>query len=1324
MENERGNEIKNNRKESVINNQELQVRFLAVLNIGNSHISPDLEKYAWRSFATKVDDGDIDISVLEENKVEELVKFCIPIKKEYYAKSGIITDENGNPNLEATISARPELVKTNAEVAKMVEDSAINLNKIDYKNIGLNELIDAMSSANSAERKIIFDNFYRANIFTKEQEEEFNEDYGRLTDEEKEMLFDKDIPIEKCSKNVVEFWRKYCGLEDIEIVDENGNLIVENVEKCRDATIEKTAMKALTEWFDHNSTENGLNDKISKEELEKAYALLKFLSNAKTEKGKEFYASAVLRISTQNKKDNIGLQAIEEAFKTRDKSFDPEKVNLEISSILKEHEEGLEEFNVEEAIDNNEQAYKDLKKKNIETVVNFSPRQKMMYKKLKSIEIKEIRTNQAHYARNAKMIVQMYHQLNSMKERTKEQDELKEVLEFYIKLPENVNAFGAYIKKGNIKGISDPEKERIRLNTNEVTSLREDFEKVEEKEFSMEKDALDSNNPYARTKLNKKIEKMNRDIKIEDTMARYVVLNEKLKKLPKKENGKTDEYAYERKLLTDELNDVKSTILENYSAFRDYVSYDEEAKEYVIDDGKIDKSKFVRKHESTEIYELCIDIVRLRDRSKFAELQHSKEIELKKAKLLEAISNSGKREEFEKLLTSVDENGELTINELKVMDKVTELMNYVACGHAINNIENSIQNGFEFDSLSANEKADYLENVILLMAQKDDNECQQVASLAAKRIERTGIDLRDNTGKISEDKIFKFYNSFVDENRKIDSSEEVYKRFDLEEKYRDLESYNMRYNLNHIKRAFEVVKNPQLARIQEIETEISGKDLDYILTPEEKLSEKDRKVYEVFKKLDLNDETNKETIINLYWTAKNDYLTTKDENTYQFYKSIEKVITMDTNRIQFYDYLKADFIVKHADEDIFNSTHLDLRANIVSKVKNDMEKIKGKLKPYQEIIQCADEPEKFEKLFLEKAAQEREKAEERKKTQNEKTKQKEKGKNKGAKGVNNPELDRLRTLEEYLRLREVDLEDESLTANERYKLTTRKNKIEGRLRTDESFKHLCVRVDGISDSTKDCFDVKAIQEEVDILKEKLEVPITQEEAKALEEKEEEMNISALSQKKEKASDEPVKDSEVEAQKHEEMDVSAVADEAEKAKKEPTVEVVNLDESQIVQDSPIINQNNIKDADREEADTDGEKVEQEDENEIEDVEEPKDKRKDSQLPNEQDRPNNLFSNVANSIKTFISRFTTKKISDGTDNVRDNEMQGGFFSNLINRIKGTKDDKTEEKVPSVGENIKNETSFVPQAKVNESEAVRKTQESIKTTGTKDMEIGDNF
>lgn len=1323
MENERGNEIKNNRKESVINNQELQVRFIAILNIGNSRVSPDLERYAWRSFATKVDDGDIDISILEDNKVEEVVKFCIPIKKEYYAKSGIITDENGNPNLEATIIARPELVKTNAEVAKMIEDSVIDINKIDYKNIGLNELIDMMNSADTKGRIEINQAIYRTIFDSEEKEKEI--------EEVKETIAEYDNTVEGKKEYSEEFIEK---LEkklktyeiDIQIRNPDGSINEQAVKEGVDALREFDDTRELNEWLITNTTEKGIR---SKEEAEKGYKLLEKLSKSENPKIKAYYESVVRRILNRPVYDEKeALESIKIFFNSNVTISSDEKIDKSIAGNKEDYSPeffgkfGLDEFNLEEAIARNEQIYKELKKKNIETVVNFSPRQKMMYKKLKSIEIKEIRTNQAHYARNAKTIVQMYHQLNSMKERTKEQDELKEVLEFYIKLPENVNAFGAYIEEGNIQGISDPEKLKINLNIDEVTSLREDFENVEKSEFSMEKDALDSNNPYARTKLNKKIEKMNRDIKIEDTISRYVILSEKLKKLPSKDEN--DEHAYERKLLSDELRDVKNTILENYSAFREYVSYDEKAKDYIIDDSKIDKNKFIRNHKSTEIYELCIDIVRLRDRSKFAEIQHSKEIEFKKAKLLEAISNSEKRDEFENLLTSVDENGKMTINELKLRDKVTELMNYVACGHAINNIENSIKNGFEFDSLSANEKADYLENVILLMAQKDDKECQEVANLAAKRVERTGIDLRDNTGKISEDKIFKFYNSFVDENRKIYSSEEVYKSFDLEEKYRNLESYNMRYNLDHIQRAFEIVKNPQLAKIQEIENEINGKDLDYILTPEERLSEKDRKVYEVFKKLDLNDSTNRETIINLYWTAKNEYLTTKNEDTYHFYKSIEKVITMDTNRIQFYDYLKADFIVKHADEDIFNSTHLEMKANIVLKVKNDIEKIKEKLKPYQEIMQSAEEPEKFERLFLEKAAQEREKAEERKQTKNENSKQKEKGKNKGAKSVKNPEVDRLRTLEEYLKLREVDLEDENLTANERYKLTTRKNKIEGRLRTDENFKHLCVRVDGISDSTKDCFDVKAIQEEVDMLKEKLEVPITQEEAKALEEKEEEMNISALSQKKEKASEEPVKDSEIEVQKHEEMDVSAVADEAEKAKKEPTVEVVNLDESQIVQDSPIINQNNVKDSDREEADTDGKKVEQEDENNMEKVEESKDKRNDSQLLTEQDKQSNPFSNVANYIKNFISRFTTKKISDGTNNIRNNDLQSGFFSNLINRIKGTKDDLNRDKAPSTSENIKEETSFVPQAKVNEREAVIKAQKARKTSEAKDIEIGDKI
>lgn len=1335
MENER--KEKNN---NIINNDELQMRFVAILNAGSSYISPELEKYAWRRFARKVEDGDIDVSVLEDNEVEVVSKVCITLKKEYFEKSGIITDEYGNPNLQATISERPELAKTNSDVAKMIEESVVDLKNVDYKNIGLNELVDMMRNADSAGRKIIFDNFYEKRIYTEEEEKENDKDYNELSDEERKTIYDENRPIEECSGKQFKIYEKKSG---IKCYDEEGILIPEKAEEARKLSKEKDAVRALKKLVERNSENGKLKDKIDVHELEKMYALLKFISNSKTPIIKATYASFVLIITGKNQEKDAGLKEIEDAFKTKDRMFKHDEVELEAGSIIDEElnftkgisNEELLDSDIEKIKSSNEEAFRESKKNNIDTVVNFSPRQKMMYKKIKAIEVKEIRKNQVHYARNAKIIVKMYEQLNAIKEPTKEQEDLKKVLEFYIKLPENAKVFSAYIKKGKIKIEENSKEDGIRVDENDVTSLRENFEKIEE----IEKDTLENNNIYARKKLSNKIEKMNQDINVENTIARYLILNEKLKKIS--ENHKDNEHTYERKLLTDELKSIKTTILENKSAFRDYVSQDKETNQYFVDDNKINKKEFIKQHKSSKIYELCIDIVRLRDKSKFVELQHSEEIERKKTELLELISTSDKREEFEALFTSTNKNGKIVINEQKVIGKVTELMNYVACGNAINNIENSIKNGFEFDLLSASEKADYLENVILLMAQKDDKECQEVASLAAKRVERTGIDLRDNTGKISEDKIFKFYNSFVDDTRKISSSEEVRKRFKLEEKYRDLESYNMRYNMENIEKGFEIVKIPQLRRIQELENKINENELDYILTPEEKLSEKDRKVYEVFNKLDLNDETNKETIINLYWTAKNEYLTTKNEKAFEFYKSLEKVITMDTNRIQFYDYLKADFIVKHADEDIFNSTHLDARASIVSKVKIDMERIKGKLKPYQEIMQSVDEPEKFEKLFLEKAEEERKIAEENRKNQTKNQKQQKEGKKENSKIVNDPEKARLKTLEEYLKLREIDLNDENLTATEKYKLTIRKNKIEVRLKTDENFKHLCVRVDGISDNTKDCFDIEAIQEEVSSLKrklepenevengskeenasdskkdlkklkileeyarlrEKLDIPISVEETKKLENKSVEMNTSVLEEKKAPEQERPIKDSEVEAQKQEEMDTSGVTDDTVKDKKTIKVEVIETDESPVLNNSSIKNSDVIE-KDDEEVDSDGIKEEQEDKKDLGNPEERKEEKTE-----EPKAENNIFNNIANSVRNFISRITTPKLTDGSEQSRNEETQGGFLANILNRIKGNKEEKESTNITT--EEQGKDSFLVLQYKVNEKEAVKKMQESEK-------------
>ena len=631
-------------------------------------------------------------------------------------------------------------------------------------------------------------------------------------------------------------------------------------------------------------------------------------------------------------------------------------------------------------------------------------------------------------------------------------------------------------------------------------------------------------------------------------------------------------------------------------------------------------------------------------------------------------------------------------------------MNYVACGNAINNIENSIRKGFEFDSLSSNEKADYIENVILLISQKDDPQCQKVASLASKRIERLGVDLRDNTGQISEEKILKFYNSFVDETRKIDSSDEVYKRLDKEEKYRDLESYNMRYNMDDIKRAFELLKNPQLKRIQDIEDEINQKELDYILTPEEKLSERDRKVYEVFKKLDLNDTTNKETIINLYWASKNEYMTTKDADTYQFYKSIEKVITMDVHRIQFSEYLKSDFIVKHADEDIFNSIHLEKKAGIVEKVKNDMEKIKEKLEPYQEIIKSADDPEKFEKLLLEKTASEKKLAEEKNVSQNTKFKKENETKDKNAKNVKNPDFIRFKILKEYLKLRDVDFSDKNISPNKRVKLEKRKDNIEKRLKTDESYKQFCKNIEDDSDSTKDCFNIEAIEAEVARLEEKLEVKITPEEEKKLDKQSVEMNTSILEESKEASQEKPIQDKEIELQRQEEMNTSAITDDTVKEKKEIKVEEMVTDDVSKATDSPIIN-NEMPQKDEEEVDSDGKKEEQEDK---------KDYGESEKIENNTEEPNsskpdtNPFVNIANSVKGFISRITTPKLTDGSEKVKNEEPQNGFLANILNKLKGTKEEKDAKNSSSLeAEQAKQESSFVPQYKIDEKAAVAKTR-----------------
>ena len=1301
MENER--KEKNN---NIINNDELQMRFVAILNAGSSYISPELEKYAWKRFARKVEDGDIDVSVLEDNEVEVVSKVCITLKKEYFEKSGIITDEYGNPNLQATISERPELAKTNSDVAKMIEESVVDLKNVDYKNIGLNELMNMMEKVDSVGRKVIFNNYYRENIFTEEQEEKVDNDYKKLSDKDRDTLYDVDKPIEECSYEQCRYYEENSG---IKCFDEKGNLIPEKAEEARMVATEKDAVRTFKKFFEENSENGKLKNSIDLHNLEDMYKLLEFLRDSKTDFGSKAYSSYILIITGRNQESEFGFEQIKGIFKSIDRKFDYNKIKSKASSIIGKYpgstneisNEELSVHDIEKIGNTSGETVRKVKKENIDTVINFSTRQKMMYRKLKTIEVKEIKKDQVHYAKNAKVIFKMYQQLNDIKEPTEEQKDLKKVLEFYIKLPENINEFSAYIKKGRIEIDRGSKEDNIRVDVNEVRNLREYFERIEEKEKSIP----NNNNIYAKSKLSDIIEKMNREINVEDTIRRYVIIKEKLKKIS--ENDKNNEHTYEIKILEDELKVVKEIISEEHFAFGEYVSKDKETGNYLVDDNKINKKEFIKQHKSTEIYELCIDIAKLQNKSKSKDSQHLKEIKQKKEKLLEAISVSDKREEFEDLFTFIDKNGNVTISEQKVIDKVTELMNYVACGNAINNIENSIKKGFEFDSLTANEKAKYLEDLILLMAQKDDRECQEVASLAAKRIERTGINFRDNTGKINENKILTFYNSFVDAEKTIDTYEEVYKRFKVEEKYRDLESYNMRYNMDNIKRAFEIVKVPQLKAIQELENDINKNELDYMLTPEEKLSEKDRKVYEIFNKLDLNDETNKETIINLYWTAKNEYITTKDEKIFEFYKSLEKVITMDINRLQFGDYLKADFIVEHADKDIFDSAHLEAKANIVSIVKNDMEKIKGKLRPYQEIMQSADEPEKFEKLLLEKAEEERKKAEEERKKAEENrrakyknSKHQEEGKKENDQIAKSSDRRRLETLDEYLKLRSRDLGDKNLNPKKRDKLQRTKNKIEEKLRNEEEYKAFCIKVDMVSDNTQDCFDIEAIQEEVSRLREKLDIPISVEETKKLENKSVEMNTSVLEEKKAPEQERPIKDSEVEAQKQEEMDTSGVTDDTVKDKKTIKVEVIETVESPVLNNSPIKNSDVIE-KDEEEVDSDGIKEEQEDKKDLGNPEERKEE-KTEELKAE----TSIFNNIANSVRNFISRITTPKLTDGSEQSRNEETQGGFLANILNRIKGNKEEK--ESTNTTTEEQGKDSFLVQQCKVSEKDAMKKMQE----------------
>lgn len=99
----------------------LHERFVQIFSDVNKNnpVNIDVNKEAWPIFL-KIVEGYSNYELMEQTDAEIASK-CISVQEEFFGQKNIITDGNGNPNIEATIRENPDFIQNNQEIIKDIE---------------------------------------------------------------------------------------------------------------------------------------------------------------------------------------------------------------------------------------------------------------------------------------------------------------------------------------------------------------------------------------------------------------------------------------------------------------------------------------------------------------------------------------------------------------------------------------------------------------------------------------------------------------------------------------------------------------------------------------------------------------------------------------------------------------------------------------------------------------------------------------------------------------------------------------------------------------------------------------------------------------------------------------------------------------------------------------------------------------------------------------------------------------------------------------------------------------------------------------------------
>lgn len=627
-------------------------------------------------------------------------------------------------------------------------------------------------------------------------------------------------------------------------------------------------------------------------------------------------------------------------------------------------------------------------------------------------------------------------------------------------------------------------------------------------------------------------------------------------------------------------------------------------------------------------------------------------------------------------------------------EKYNEYFKKFCLRKSFSNVYSKYINGIDFEILSTAEKKKYVTSLMYLYENGDEN-YKKIAEAFLKR--SFGEVVLDKDGKIDRREFVSLYGSFaaggvdsdfiestINASIKIHGKDFV-ERLEKEDSLEFLKSLDYEPDINGILNSME------------LDRENTRKQEKYI-------PESQKKVIEVLEKLDLSEEETIQSLITMSNALK------KNNSAKEYYhvaKAIDEFATRIENRKYFSEYINVNRVCCYfgkIDEEIVKKLELedvDALEKYVRKNKNqeerdvssyetlgritslDEETIEKKFSKTAEIFENSRD-NKFCQLFITKGELDKEKVKRfveaiPNEVKNNKTVREKFLKSMVAK-IDNPEI-----MEAYNGDFEQFLQDfKEQEVAEIMKISEEVDKQR--------------RVKGRSG-----FSSKKISD--------------QEFEKNA--KPEEMNTSDVQKNSVASPEVPIRDTEIESQKKEELDASGVTDDAAKDKEENKAKTINVEDMQASNmDSPT----SAKSTGNEEIDNDEVKQEQDEKKEIDNSEDSKE-----EIGKNKTENNNPFTNIVNSIKSFINRVTTPKLSDGNMQNENTGAKVGFFTGLINRLKG---DSTKGDINEVGisteEQIK-EDSFIPKAKVDERKAIKdaeKSKESAMISQASNKGFGNDF